>query len=45
MMDMVAEANYPSDKSKTGDDSIREVNMDENNGGSACSMTRIPLQE
>jgi hypothetical protein len=21
------------------------VNMDENNGGSACSMTRIPLQE
>jgi cohesin complex subunit SCC1 len=44
-MNMVAEANYPSDKSKTGDDSISEVNMDENNGGPACSMTHILLQE
>ena len=45
MMNMVAEANYPSEKSKTGDDSISEVNMDENNGGSTCSMTHIPPQE
>jgi len=44
-MNMVAEANYPSDKSKTGDDSIREVNMDENNGALACSMTHILPQE
>ena len=44
-MNMVAEANYPSEKSKTGDDSISEVNMDENNGGSTCSMTHIPPQE
>ncbi|OEL30918.1 hypothetical protein BAE44_0008066 [Dichanthelium oligosanthes] len=49
MMDMMAEANDrsfdPSDKCKTGDNSTREVNMDENNGGSAYSRTPIPLQE
>ncbi|CAO2035557.1 unnamed protein product [Urochloa humidicola] len=45
MMDMVAEAKDHSDKIKTGDNSMREVNMDENVGGSACSMTPIHLQE
>ncbi|KAJ1271634.1 hypothetical protein BS78_06G142100 [Paspalum vaginatum] len=42
---MVAGVKDPANKSKTWDNSIREVNMDENNGGSACSMTSIPLQE
>ncbi|RCV34253.1 hypothetical protein SETIT_7G146400v2 [Setaria italica] len=45
MMDMVSEATDPSDKSKTRDNSIRDVNMDETNGGSACSMAPIPPQE
>ncbi|WVZ86199.1 hypothetical protein U9M48_033023 [Paspalum notatum var. saurae] len=41
----VAEVKDPGNKSKTWDNSIREVNMNENNGSSACSMTSIPLQE
>ncbi|CAN6276117.1 unnamed protein product [Urochloa humidicola] len=45
MMDMVSEAKDSSGKSKTGDNSIREVNMEENVGGYACSMTPINLQE
>ncbi|KAG0526397.1 hypothetical protein BDA96_06G142400 [Sorghum bicolor] len=45
MMDMVAEAKNLAKESKTGDNSVREVNTDENNGGSDCTMISIPLQE
>jgi len=41
----VADVKDLANQSKTWDNSIREVNMDENNGGSACPMTSIPLQE
>lgn len=42
---MVAEAKDLANESKTGDNSVREVNMDENNGVSDCTMISIPLQE
>ncbi|XP_021303794.1 ATP-dependent DNA helicase PIF1-like [Sorghum bicolor] len=45
MMDMVAEAKDLAKESKTGDNYVREVNTDENNGGSDCTMISIPLQE
>jgi len=45
MMDLVAEAKDLAKESKTGDNSVREVNTDENNGGSDCTVISIPLQE
>jgi cohesin complex subunit SCC1 len=45
MMDMVAEAKDLAKESKTGDNSVREVNMDENFWGSDCTVISIPLQE
>ncbi|KAG0517589.1 hypothetical protein BDA96_09G102400 [Sorghum bicolor] len=45
MMDMVAEAKDLAKESKTWDNYVREVNTDENNGGSDCTMISIPLQE
>ncbi|AQK44413.1 sister chromatid cohesion 1 protein 2 [Zea mays] len=45
MMGMVAEAKDLAKESKTGDNSVRQVNMNENNRGSDCTMISIPLQE
>ena len=42
---MVAEAKDLAKESKTWDNYVREVNTDENNGGSDCTMISIPLQE
>lgn len=42
---MVAEAKDLAKESKTRDNSVRQVNMNENNRGSDCTMISIPLQE
>lgn len=44
MMDMVAEAKDLANESKTGDTSVREVNMDENNGVTDCTIVSVSLQ-
>lgn len=42
---MVVEGKDLAKESKNADNSVTEVNVDENNGGSDCTMISIPLQE